>query len=150
MLDILENFVLRKRTLALFDTGFSLSNVLGQLLEGSYRSRIEVGMRLVRSALAMPDHSPHRIQTPIRKVINRGCIQVGNTIIALKGWEPENVLEGKQLDVILDIDQNVSDSRTDRSELTNTRRLQDFVSQIVILRSVGARTVIREWLVTVA
>ena len=142
--------MLRNRILAIFDTGVSLSNALGQLLEGSRRSQVDVGMRLVRSALAMPDHSPHGIQTPVRKVINRGCIQVGNTIIAFKGWEPESILEGKRLGVILDIGQKVSGGRTDWSAPTNTRRLQDFVSEIVILRAAGSRTVIRGWLAAVA
>jgi len=142
--------MLKEKTLAFFDAGYSLSSVIDRLLEGRCRSRVDMGIRLVRSALTMPDHSGHGIQTPISRTVNRGCIQVGGTIIAFRDWIPEGLLERKEHGVILDIDRASSDSLTDRCALTGTRRVQDFVSLIVTLRAAGKNAVIRQWLDSVA
>ena len=71
--------------LALYDEGATIAHVIDRILDNSGDRKVEVGTSIIRAALEMPDSSLQRIRTPVKREIASGCLEVGDTIIAISG-----------------------------------------------------------------
>jgi hypothetical protein len=138
--------MLMEQALALYDEGTALPNVLEQLLITAGDRRIEVGSQIVKSALGMPDHSPHRIHTPVKKEFRPGCLEVGDAVIAIAGSAYEDLLDKRHHLILLTFDEPSPPKLANASILRDSCRLSLFVGQMVILRACGSTDVIRNWL----
>jgi hypothetical protein len=136
-----------EQALALYDEGAALPNVLEQLLTSAGARRIEVGSQIIKSALGMPDLSPHRIHTPVKKEFRLGCLEVGDAVIAIAGSPYEDLLDEGHYLVLLTFDDHPSPPQlANASILCNSCRLSQFVAQMVSMRACFSADVIRNWL----
>jgi len=138
--------VLIKQALSLYDQGTALPYVIEQVLGNSGERQLEVGITFVKAALAMSDYSGHRIHTPIKKEIGSGCLQVGDTIITIVGSPCEDYEGEKQERILLWTGETPSAIVPDVSPHTTCYQLSHFVAQIVLLRAVGSKRIMRNWL----
>lgn len=142
----MENQMLAEKALAMFDKGTALPHVIDELLRICGRRQVEVGMTLVKSALAMHDRSPHRLHTPIKRVIGPGCIEVGDIIIAFRGSAFEKPAGRKQHRTLLELPNSKRAASENLPGGTSCSPLSQFVAQMVTLRSIGSNPAIRSWL----
>jgi len=138
--------MLMEQALAIFDKGAALPNVLEQLLEAAGDRRIEVGSHLVKSALGMPDHSPNRIHTPIKKEFRPGCLEVGDAVIAVEGASYKDLLDERHHLILLTFDEPSQPKLANASIMSYSCRLSLFVGQMVTLRACCSTELIRDWL----
>ena len=138
--------MLMEQALALYDKGAALPKVLDLLLTSAGDRRIEVGSHLVKSALGMPDHSPHRIHTPVKKEFRPGCLEVGDAIIAIAGSEYEDLLDERHHLILLTFDEPSPPKLANASIMRESYRLSLFVGQMVTLRACCSADVERNWL----
>jgi hypothetical protein len=141
--------MLMEQALAFFDKGAALPNVLEQLLIAAGDRRTEVGSQIVKSALGMPDHSSHRIHTPVKKEFRPGCLEVGDAIIAIAGTEYEDLLDEKHFLILLTFDEPSPPKLANASIPCDSRRLSLFVGQMVTLRACCSTELIRDWLASI-
>jgi hypothetical protein len=135
-----------EQALALHDKGAALPNVLQQLLTSAGDRRIEVGSQIVKSALNMPDHSPHRIRTPVKKELRPGCLEVGDAVIAIAGSEYEDLLDERHYLILLTFDEPSCPKLANASIMCEACKLSLFVGQMVSLRACFSADLIRDWL----
>jgi hypothetical protein len=132
--------------LSLYDEGVTIVHVIDRVLPDSVDRKIDVGTAIVRAALEMPDRSPQRICTPIKREIGPGCLEVGETIIAISGSPCEKFEEETRDRIIVCFDDAELAARRNTPPRATVVRLSLFVGQIVTLRTVGARVLVRMWL----
>lgn len=141
--------MLAEQALSLYDEGIALPHVIQQVLSNSGERQIEVGTTFVRAALAMSDCSGNRIRTPIKKEIGSGCLEVGDTIITIIGSPCEGYECEKQERILLWTGETRSARVPDDSPRTTCYQLSYFVAQVVTLRAVGSKHIIRNWLAAI-
>jgi hypothetical protein len=132
--------------LALYDEGVTIVHVIDRLLRDSGERKLDVGTSIIRAALEMPDSSSQRIRTPVKREIGSGCLEVGDTIIAISGSPCENFEEETRDRIILCLDDVDLAARRNSPPRTTLVRLSLFVGQIVTLRAVGTKALVRRWL----
>ncbi len=138
--------MLIREALSLYDKGVALHHVIEKVLGKSGQRQLEVGTRFVKAALAMSDCSGHRIHTPIKNEIGSGCLQVGDTIITILGYPCEDYQGEKQERILLWISETPCTRVPDDLPHTTCYQLSHFVAQIVTLRAVGSKHLMRNWL----
>lgn len=94
----------------------------------------------------MPDLSPHRIQTPVKKEFRLGCLEVGDAVIAIAGSPYEDLLDQRHYLILLTFDDPSSPNLANGSIPCNSCRLSQFVAQMVSMRACCSADVIRNWL----
>ena len=141
--------MLMEQALARYDEGTALPNVLEQLLISAGDRRIEVGSQIIKSALGMPDHSPHRIHTPVKKEFRPGCLEVGDAVIAVEGAPYKDLLDERHHLILLTFDEPSPPKLANASIMCDSCGLSHFVAQIVTLRAVGSKHIMRHWLAAV-
>jgi len=141
--------MLMEQALALYDKGAVLPNVLEQLLEAAGDRRIEVGSQIVKSAVGMPDHSPNRIHTPVKKEFRPGCLEVGDAVIAVEGASYEDLLDERHYLILLTFGEPSQPKLANASIMSDSCRLSLFVGQMVTLRACCSADVIRDWLASI-
>jgi hypothetical protein len=138
-----------EKALALYDEGVALPNVLDQLLVSAGDSRIAVGSQIVKSALGMPDHSPNRIQTPVKREFRPGCLEVGDAVIAVQGASYEDLLDERHHLILLTFDEPLRLELTNAPILCHSCKLSQFVGQMVSMRACFSTNLIRDWMASI-
>ena len=132
--------------LALYDEGVGIVHVIDRILRGSGDRVFDVGTSIIRAALEMTDSSLQRIRTPIKREIGPGCLEVGDTIIAMSGSPCQKCEEEMRDRIILCLDDADLAGRRNSPPRTTLVRLSLFVGQIVAFRAVGRKALVRRWL----
>lgn len=132
--------------LALYDEGVAIVHVIDRVLRDSGDRKVDVGTSILRAALEMPDRSSQRIRTPIKREIGPGCLEVGDTIIAISGSPCEKCEEETRDRIIVCFDDAELATRRNSRPRTTLVRLSLFVGQIVTFRAIGRRPLVRRWL----
>ncbi|MGB2755633.1 MAG: hypothetical protein WBD75_10135 [Phycisphaerae bacterium] len=139
-----------ERSLALYDEGMALPHVIEDLLSACGNRTLDVGTRLAKAALAMPDHSVNRIRTPIKKQLGPGCLKVGDTIIIIIKGSPFEDMPGEEERIFLvRIGTDESGEGDERCSTTTCCQLSQFIAQIVTFRAVFSKHIIRNWLAAI-
>ncbi len=132
--------------LDLYDEGVTIVHVIDRVLHESGDRKVDVGTMIIRAALEMPDCSVRPIQTPIKREIGPGCMEVGDTIIAISGSPCEKFEEETRDRIIVCIDDSDLAARQNPTPRTTLVRLSLWVGQIVTLRAACASVGVRTWL----
>ena len=136
---------LARRGIALYDRGATVSHVVDQLLAEAGRQRVEVGMILLKAALAMPNGSAQNTLTPVKAEISQGVIQVGDFIFSIDSSHRVKRFPKSQPLIILLTDRKASCRRRERSPRIECYNLANCVGQMVTFRAVCSRVVVRNW-----
>lgn len=132
--------------LALYDSGMALANVVEVLLSRSGDRQLQVATHLLRAALEMPDHSPRKVRTPIKRQLGLGCFELGDTIIVVRGSPFEGIQRRGRSRVTVWIGERDPAPINSDLERDSSYRLSHFVGQMVMLRAVCCRAIARDWL----
>lgn len=138
--------MLLTQALAFYDEGMALPHVLDRLLVSSEDHRLEVATCLVKSALEMPDLGVLHIQTPVKREIRPGCIEVGDTVIAIEGATHAELTDTRHSLILLTFGEPAPSSSAKAPTTYTADRLSRFVAQIVTLRACCSKGVVRKWL----
>ncbi|MDD4890365.1 MAG: hypothetical protein PHU85_10585 [Phycisphaerae bacterium] len=131
----------------LHDRGLALSNIIEALLRRARRRGNNAGVPILKAALEMPDCSPHRLVTPVKKV-GGNWVEVGDTVIVVAASRPARRIPRSGLRITLSVSGGTVANARKKLRGRRHESLASFVAQLVQFRAGFEKRHVRDWLQT--